>query len=109
MTQKELIGKRFENDSSEKKQYKEKDYCFLNCRPIDLPKRMKNVVIDVYRTMLSHAQVTIIWNILVQERNYDINVAPDKREVFIKNEADILEPLRTKMFDFFGVVPKVAI
>jgi len=40
-------------------------------------------------------------NILVQDGNYDINVSPDKREVFINNEAEILDKLRINLTEFF--------
>ena len=38
---------------------------------------------------------------LVEDENYDINVSPDKREVFIKNEAEVLEELKTQLTQFF--------
>jgi len=43
----------------------------------------------------------IILILQVEDDNYDINVSPDKREVFIKNEKDILPLLKTKLEDFF--------
>ena len=45
--------------------------------------------------------MTVIWNMLVEDENYDINVSPDKREVFIKNEAEVLEELKTQLTQFF--------
>ena len=65
---------------------KEGTSCFLNCRPIDMPRRMKSLVSELYKMFNPAASVLIIWNILVEAENYDINVSPDKREVFIKNE-----------------------
>ena len=35
----------------------------------------------------------LILNIDVEDNNYDINVSPDKREVFIKNEDEVIEKL----------------
>ena len=43
----------------------------------------------------------LILNIEVEENNYDINVSPDKREVFIKNEEEVIEKLRLKLAEFF--------
>lgn len=43
----------------------------------------------------------IILILSVEDDNYDINVSPDKREVFIKNEREILPLLKTKLDDFF--------
>jgi DNA mismatch repair ATPase MutL len=33
----------------------------------------------------------LVLNIDVEDNNYDINVSPDKREVFIKNEDEVIE------------------
>ena len=47
------------------------------------------------------ANVILIWNIIVEENNYDINVSPDKREVFIKNETEALAELKIQLVQFF--------
>ena len=65
---------------------REGTFCFLNCRPIDMPRKFKALLNEMYKQYNAQASVTIIWNILVEDNNYDINVSPDKREVFIKNE-----------------------
>jgi DNA mismatch repair ATPase MutL len=49
----------------------------------------------------------IILILQVEDDNYDINVSPDKREVFIKNEKDILPLLKTKLEDFFEKIQRV--
>lgn len=43
----------------------------------------------------------IIMNIDVEDNNYDINVSPDKRDVFLKNEDEVIDALRTKLIEFF--------
>ena len=43
----------------------------------------------------------MILKLLVEDDNYDINAAPDKREVFIKNEKEMLPELRVKLEEFF--------
>ena len=48
----------------------------------------------------------IILILQVEDDNYDINVSPDKREVFIKNEKDILPLLKTKLEDFFEKIQR---
>jgi DNA mismatch repair protein PMS2 len=60
---------------------KEQNFFFLNRRPIDIP--------------------IIILNLDVEDNNYDINVSPDKREVFIKNEEEVIEHLREILTEFF--------
>jgi DNA mismatch repair ATPase MutL len=48
----------------------------------------------------------IIMNIDVEENNYDINVSPDKRDVFIKNEDEVVEHLKTKVNEFFDNIQR---
>ena len=76
-------------------------FCFLNCRPIDMPRKMRALVTEMYKLYNPAANVHILWNILAEDNNYDINVSPDKREVFIKNENEVLEELKIKLVEFF--------
>ena len=43
----------------------------------------------------------LVLNIEVEDNNYDINVSPDKREVFIKNEDEVIEQLKIHLNEFF--------
>ena len=86
---------------------KESTFCFLNCRPIDMPRKMKALLGELYKMYNPAASLLVIWNILVEENNYDINVSPDKREVFIKNESQVLEALKTQLLQFFEDLQRV--
>ena len=44
---------------------------------------------------------------MVEDDNYDINVSPDKREVFIKNEQEVLEALKCSLTQFFEDIQRV--
>ena len=48
----------------------------------------------------------LVLNLDVEENNYDINVSPDKREVFIKNESEVINELRTKLTEFFESIQR---
>ena len=61
-----------------------------------MPKKMRMLVSEMYKLYNPAASVLVLWNILVEDNNYDINVSPDKREVFIKNENEALEELKIK-------------
>ena len=80
---------------------KEGTFCFLNCRPIDMPRKMGKLIGELYKMYNPAASVHIIWNVLVEDNNYDINVSPDKREVFIKNEIEVLAELKIQLTQFF--------
>lgn len=43
----------------------------------------------------------IIMNIDVEDNNYDINVSPDKRDVFLKNEDEVVNQLKIQLVAFF--------
>jgi DNA mismatch repair ATPase MutL len=49
----------------------------------------------------------VVWNVLVEDFNYDINVTPDKRDVFIKNEGQVLEALKIELTQFFEDIQRV--
>lgn len=49
----------------------------------------------------------LILNLQVEHDNYDINASPDKREVYIKNEQEILPILRAHLSDFFENIQRV--
>jgi len=49
----------------------------------------------------------IILSLLVEDDNYDINASPDKREVFLKNENEVLKELRINLEQFFENIQRV--
>ena len=89
------------------KMTREGTFSFLNCRPIDMPRKMRMLLGEMYKQYNPTASVIVLWNILVEENNYDINVSPDKREVFIKNESEMLEALRIELTQFFEEIQRV--
>ena len=48
----------------------------------------------------------IVLNFQVEDKYYDINVSPDKREVFLKSEAEIVRELKIKLTEFFDEIQK---
>jgi DNA mismatch repair ATPase MutL len=44
----------------------------------------------MYKIYNASANPILILNLIVEHDNYDINASPDKREVFIKNEKEVL-------------------
>ena len=43
----------------------------------------------------------LIISLLVEDDNYDINASPDKREVFLKNEKEVIDAMKVHLNDFF--------
>eukprot|EP00884_Botryococcus_braunii_P005905 jgi/Botrbrau1/15315/Bobra.0319s0005.2 len=83
----------------------ERQFFFLNGRPVDLPKvaRMLN---DLYRSVASHAAThrrpMVILDLRLPRDSYDINVTPDKRKTFLHHEAAILEALEKALHSMWG-------
>jgi DNA mismatch repair ATPase MutL len=80
---------------------KEQIFFFLNKRPIDMPRKFKQLFIDTYKQYNTSINPIIILNIDVEDNNYDINVSPDKREIFLKNEEEVIDNLKIKINEFF--------
>lgn len=76
---------------------KEFTFCYLNFRPIDLPKKVKSILLELYKQYNPSGQVCIVLNILAKDGHFDINVSPDKREVFLKNEAAVISGLHASL------------
>lgn len=50
----------------------------------------------------------IVLNFDMEDNNYDINVTPDKREIFITNEIEIVENIRAKLNQFFEDIQRLS-
>ena len=72
-----------------------------------MPKKIKGVFNEIYKEFNTGMNPLLILSLLVEDDNYDINASPDKREVFIKNEREIIELLRTHLTKFFEDIQRV--
>ncbi|KAF2073628.1 hypothetical protein CYY_005047 [Polysphondylium violaceum] len=68
----------------------DRQYVYLNSRPIDLSSLSK-VVNSLFQQYCKKAYPIFILNIKTPMDNYDVNVTPDKRTVFIHHETQLLE------------------
>jgi DNA mismatch repair protein PMS2 len=62
-----------------------------------MPRKFKNLFTDIYKQYNASMNPILILNIDVEDNNYDINVSPDKREVFIKNEDEVIEHFKIQL------------
>lgn len=79
------------------------DRCFLyvNGRPWDSPKIVR-AFNEVYRQFNIQQYPMVIANFKVQGDQYDVNVSPDKRTLFLHREAEILERLKVELEEAFN-------
>ncbi|GMI69429.1 POSTMEIOTIC SEGREGATION 1 [Hibiscus trionum] len=72
---------------------RDKQYFFVNGRPVDMPKVSK-LVNELYKGANSRQYPIAIMNFIIPTRECDVNVTPDKRKVFFSDESMILQSLR---------------
>ncbi|XVF32753.1 hypothetical protein REPUB_Repub17cG0110400 [Reevesia pubescens] len=71
----------------------DRQYFFVNGRPVDMPKVSK-LVNELYKGANSRQYPIAIINFIIPTGAYDVNVTPDKRKVFFSDESLILQSLR---------------
>uniref|UniRef100_A0A7N0TAC4 Uncharacterized protein n=1 Tax=Kalanchoe fedtschenkoi TaxID=63787 RepID=A0A7N0TAC4_KALFE len=71
----------------------DRQYFFVNGRPIDMPKVGK-LVNELYKGANSRQYPIAILNFTIPTMAYDVNVTPDKRKIFFSDEGSILSSLR---------------
>ncbi|KZV54362.1 hypothetical protein F511_03617 [Dorcoceras hygrometricum] len=71
----------------------DRQFFFANGRPVDVPKVGK-LVNELYRGANSRQYPVAILDFSIPTRQYDVNVAPDKRKIYFSNESTILQSLR---------------
>ncbi|EEY70560.1 mismatch repair endonuclease pms1, putative [Phytophthora infestans T30-4] len=72
----------------------DRQFFFINGRPFDLPKMAKTLN-EVWRQYEMKQKPACILNFLLPLGDYDVNVTPDKRETFVKHEAEIIDAFKT--------------
>ncbi|CAM8933258.1 unnamed protein product [Rhodiola kirilowii] len=71
----------------------DRQYFFVNGRPVDMPKVGK-LVNELYKGANSRQYPIAILNFTIPAMAYDVNVTPDKRKIFFSDEGSILSSLR---------------
>ncbi|KAJ6674924.1 MISMATCH REPAIR ENDONUCLEASE PMS2-RELATED [Salix viminalis] len=71
----------------------DRQYYFVNGRPVDMPKVSK-LVNELYKGANSRQYPIAIMNFTIPTRACDVNVTPDKRKIFFSDESSILLALR---------------
>ncbi|KAM7527075.1 hypothetical protein LguiB_030485 [Lonicera macranthoides] len=71
----------------------DRQYFFVNGRPVDMPKVSK-LVNELYKGANSRQYPIAIMNFTLPTKACDVNVTPDKRKIFFSDEGSILHSLR---------------
>lgn len=71
----------------------DRQFVFCNGRPVDMPKIVK-AFNEVWRRYEMKQKPAFILDLKVSAGSFDVNLAPDKREVIVQNENLIVDKLR---------------
>jgi DNA mismatch repair ATPase MutL len=74
-------------------------YLFVNRRPVDVQPALLAVLNEIYRKYNSGTRYAFVLNLKLEHQQIDVNLSPNKREVFIRKTAleGIVEQLRREI------------
>ncbi|XP_056286683.1 mismatch repair endonuclease PMS2 isoform X1 [Pseudoliparis swirei] len=78
----------------------DRQFFFINNRPYD-PLKVTKLVNEVYHTYNRHQYPFVALNIAVAHECVDVNVTPDKRQIFLQEEKLLLAILKTSLINMF--------
>ncbi|XP_066292993.1 mismatch repair endonuclease PMS2-like [Branchiostoma lanceolatum] len=78
----------------------DRQYYFINKRPCDLPKVSK-VVNEVYHMYNRHQYPFVVLDISLARDSVDVNVTPDKRQVWLQEERTLLAIIKTSLVQMY--------
>ncbi|XP_016064287.1 PREDICTED: mismatch repair endonuclease PMS2 [Miniopterus natalensis] len=78
----------------------DRQFFFINWRPCD-PAKVSRLVNEVYHMYNRHQYPFVVLNISVDSGCVDINVTPDKRQIFLQEEKLLLAVLKTSLIGMF--------
>ncbi|SCL99592.1 DNA mismatch repair protein PMS1, putative [Plasmodium chabaudi adami] len=91
------LVKGYISDSNSGRRDKDLQFYYMNSRPIHVIKNVNKIINTIYREFNSRLYPIIICNIISDAKNIDINVTPDKREVFFTFENELCEQIKIEL------------
>lgn len=83
---------------------KDRQFFFINGRPCD-PKSVDKMVNDMYHRYNQNQYPFVVLNIILERRDIDVNITPDKRQVIVNNETILRLALKKSLLSTFGNIP----
>lgn len=78
----------------------DRQFFYINKRPCD-PSKVSKLVNEVYHTYNRHQYPFVALNISVASECVDVNVTPDKRQIFLQDEKLLLATLKSSLVAMF--------
>ncbi|GLV44795.1 Pms2 [Carabus blaptoides fortunei] len=82
----------------------DRQFYYINSRPCEPTKIMK-LINEVYKYFNANQYPFVYLNITTEQSLLDVNVTPDKRQVFMENEKLLLATIKTSLLEMFKDFP----
>lgn len=82
---------------------RDRQYFFINGRPCD-PKFIAKLINDTYHRFNMNQYPFIVLNVLLERREVDVNLTPDKRQILVNNETILRLALKKSLLNTFEQV-----
>lgn len=83
---------------------RDRQFYFINGRPCE-PKQIIKLVNDTYHRYNAQQLPFVVLNIILDRSDVDVNLTPDKRQLFINNETILRLALKKSLLNTFGQIP----
>lgn len=84
----------------------DRQFYFINNRPCE-PSKLMKLVNEIYKQFNSSQYPFVFMNITTKTLLVDVNVTPDKRQIFVENEKILLATVKASLLETFKVFPSV--
>lgn len=82
----------------------DRQFYFINSRPCE-PSRLMKLVNEVYKQYNVGQYPFVFMNIITKSSLVDVNVTPDKRQIFLENEKILLATIKASLLNSFKSFP----
>lgn len=82
----------------------DRQFFFINGRPC-VPNKLIKVINEVYRSFNGNQYPFIVLNIKTNQAQVDVNVTPDKRQIFLEQEKLLLATAKMSLLEMFKEFP----
>ncbi|KAK5640051.1 hypothetical protein RI129_010862 [Pyrocoelia pectoralis] len=76
----------------------DRQFFYINDRPCE-PNRIIKLINETYKQFNPHQFPFVFLNVVIKKSFVDVNVTPDKRQIFLENEKLLLATLKTSLRD----------
>ncbi|KAF5272790.1 hypothetical protein FQA39_LY07817 [Lamprigera yunnana] len=84
----------------------DRQFFYVNDRPCE-PSKIIKLVNEIYKQFNPHQYPFVFLNIIMEKSCVDVNVTPDKRQIFLEKEKVLLATLKTSLLEVFKSCPSM--